>query len=668
MPIKFSKIILSILCVSIVLSIPSQAKVFIPEKVFGEGRRSAAIFSPSGRYLATMSMAGLVTLWEVESGNLINKFLVEVYSGYNHPIDFSKDESSILTTDGRGTICLWDIYSHTMMRAYLPKNDSHHFRFVSFSPDNTKVLGGGWEGLYVWEKETAGILFEIQPIGDMNVAVFSPDGKSILTAGTSENAILWDVSTQKEIRSYNHGSVVECAAFSPDGKCILTGDWHHTAKLWELESGNLLHTYMLEDVVRSVSFSPDGKQILAGDHEHVYLWNLSTHEKEFTFEREEELDALFSPDGKYLLIDDLLWNLESKKIVHSFQSKISHVHNAVYSPEGDQVLVSCSKYPGNPDDFAILYNIDSEKEIHTFILPTNIHHATFSPNGKYILSVGYDEVGLWEIETKRKIHTFIASDAIFSPNSDQLFFSTKETAILWDIHNQQEIYTFVLDHEIQSICFSSDGNFVIAGGDSGTTKIWNASSGHEIYTFDFGSTIHSIDSSPDGKLLLITGNDTEEYNFYAKIWDIDSGRMVHSFHQENSDNGAEFSGYFAPDGTQIMTVYGGMWIGFTITLWDLFTEKISHRLAPVDWTNEAIFSPDGKLILTAQGMDSVGRAYLYDTRTGKEIEIYKHSLPINSVDFSPDGEHIITGSSDGTVKLWNISQPTSNSYIYDRYK
>jgi hypothetical protein len=64
------------------------------------------------------------------------------------------------------------------------------------------------------------------------------------------------------------------------------------------------------------------------------------------------------------------------------------------------------------------------------------------------------------------------------------------------------------------------------------------------------------------------------------------------------------------------------------------------------------FSPDNKYILTGSGD---GTARLWDLE-GNLIKIFiGHSGYVNSVAFSSDGQSILTGSSDRSARLWNIS-------------
>jgi WD40 repeat protein len=70
-----------------------------------------------------------------------------------------------------------------------------------------------------------------------------------------------------------------------------------------------------------------------------------------------------------------------------------------------------------------------------------------------------------------------------------------------------------------------------------------------------------------------------------------------------------------------------------------------------DWINSVAFSPDGKHILTGSA-DST--AQLWDLK-GNMIQGFKgHSGEVYSVAFSPDGQWILTGSEDSTARLWNL--------------
>jgi tetratricopeptide (TPR) repeat protein len=63
------------------------------------------------------------------------------------------------------------------------------------------------------------------------------------------------------------------------------------------------------------------------------------------------------------------------------------------------------------------------------------------------------------------------------------------------------------------------------------------------------------------------------------------------------------------------------------------------------------FSPDGKRVLT--GSDD-GTARVWDAQTGAEIARLLHEDEVNAVAFSPDGKWVLTGSRDDTARVWWI--------------
>ena len=68
--------------------------------------------------------------------------------------------------------------------------------------------------------------------------------------------------------------------------------------------------------------------------------------------------------------------------------------------------------------------------------------------------------------------------------------------------------------------------------------------------------------------------------------------------------------------------------------------------------NEIEYSPDGSKLAVAS---SIG-IWIYDAQTGEELNLLTgHTGLVTSVSFSPDGNTIASGSSDGTIRLWNAN-------------
>jgi TIR domain-containing protein/WD40 domain-containing protein len=69
--------------------------------------------------------------------------------------------------------------------------------------------------------------------------------------------------------------------------------------------------------------------------------------------------------------------------------------------------------------------------------------------------------------------------------------------------------------------------------------------------------------------------------------------------------------------------------------------------------NSAQFSPDGQRVVTAS-RDNTAR--VWDGASGKPIaERMKHEREVNSARFSPDGQRVVTASRDMTARLWDAA-------------
>jgi WD40 repeat protein len=215
---------------------------------------ACAAYSPDGKKVATGTTGGKVQLWSVPGGEALG--LPLPHEGRLLGVAFSPDGEKIATTcDHAPGFHLWE--AATGKPLSLPEIKVGA-RVVAFSPDGKKLVMGD----EVWDlapgKQPR---FHLWQDVEILAAVFSPDGKHILTGNRGGHALIFDAATGRHAGPVlAHPGAVNAVAFSPDGRTALTGSEDGTARAWDVATGKPLGPPLPHShPVQSVAFSPDGK-------------------------------------------------------------------------------------------------------------------------------------------------------------------------------------------------------------------------------------------------------------------------------------------------------------------------------------------------------------------------------------------------------------------------
>ena len=102
-------------------------------------------------------------------------------------------------------------------------------------------------------------------------ATFSPDGKSLATAGLAPGEKgpaeikLWDVTTaQQRLSLTGPASGVYALVFSPDGKTLASGGMNNSVKLHDTDTGKQRNAFQWPGQfwISSLAFTRDGKILI----------------------------------------------------------------------------------------------------------------------------------------------------------------------------------------------------------------------------------------------------------------------------------------------------------------------------------------------------------------------------------------------------------------------
>ncbi|SOB90739.1 WD domain G-beta repeat uncharacterized protein [Ureibacillus xyleni] len=234
-------------------------------------------YSKDDLFIITGSTDGKVSVWNADSGKIINSFEVCNCSGPIH-VKYSPDNSMIATADTYGKIKLWDTTSGNLIKTL------------------STTEGQG------------------KPINDI---VFNVTGSVLYSANVDRNSItLWDVSKGTTIEEYSFNSEPKTIVYNPKKLQLAVGLANGSVNIRHSDTGayikevtNLMDGHSVEQL----DFTPD-YQYLFGisskiDQTQPYMLDVSKNYEKVTLTANEFniqpadsewLGFSFSNDGKYL--------------------------------------------------------------------------------------------------------------------------------------------------------------------------------------------------------------------------------------------------------------------------------------------------------------------------------------------------------------------------------
>lgn len=350
-----------------------------------------------------------------------------------------------------------------------------------FSFDGKNIITGHQNGkLCFWDLQGKLIKTIDGHVVSILSLTFTKDGKKLLSICEDGKVIVRTPLGQvvQELQTNKTSlPILNAAAFSSDGNRLITGYWSDDLRIWELKPKNLQEFQVTGGIVSSVAVSGDEKWILTGSNAgQLSLWDSArTTVKIFKHVGSKAITALaFDQSGKKILAGNELgliheWDHTGKLLNGHIMGRISDkkVVFLAYHPKESWIITA------NENGKVLILDAKTWQEIREFKVEgiSEIYYTALAPDGQTLLISGAGRNAL-EVNLEGKPLSGLRGQ--------------------WG--------------KIRSSSFSHNGNMLLTADDDGKTLLWSRD-GKVIQKLDSIADPQAVAFSKDDQAAIVVGKD-----------------------------------------------------------------------------------------------------------------------------------------------------------------
>ena len=436
---------------------------------------------------------------------------------------------------------------------------------------------------------------------------------------------------------------------------LYASDMKLTMQAWE--AGAIERARQLLEAHRPKPSQPD----LRG-FDWRLLWKLCQQPEPFTLpESHPVVFTALSPDGRWLAEGDSrgglrLWNLLSRQFVELKGHQLP-IGTLAFSPDS-RWLASGSGglfHPNQPGELKLwdvsAARLSRDLPGHTL----RINTVTFACDSRRLISTGADNtVRAWDVATGQPVPGLVPPEVeglwmVASPTERVVAAGSGATVRLLDLDTGRLIHAWSNHaHTVWGAAFSRDGRRLATGGSDTLVFIHDVARGQIMAVLPMANVVSAVAFSPDGATLACGTIDK------VTLWDVARRR---EFGAIRGLKGGAICLDFTRDGSTLAVSAESQ----APQLWDVRQVTAGGHV----WKYESngvqalAISPDGRRLAVGEGdfyqPYKPSDIHLRELASDREIGVFKgHTASVGLLAFGPNGRTLISGSFDGTTRLWQM--------------
>jgi WD40 repeat protein len=326
--------------------------------------------SRDGQLLLWLSNAHCLNLWHLETG----KFFATVDCHDDiKDLAISYNGRWLATLSNKGPVTIWEVEQLSASGDLY--NQESRVTAVAFSPDGTLLVIGLQNGALQMLNVADGAAQDLKEANKEVVQRISFAATGVRFAASSETGSIqvWQTDNSELIYSFATGTTATWVALSHDGRLVAHSAPGCKCRLADIDAGTNVSFGGRYSVVADATISPCGKLLAIFDGKCISIWDVRTLRLRSKFGSASWKSSLMNWHYTYYIIHDKMWH-----------QLLQHTALA-FSPDSRTIAIAMANPDGSEADVT-LWDWATKVKIGRLKLDWAVRRLSFSPDGSQMLT------------------------------------------------------------------------------------------------------------------------------------------------------------------------------------------------------------------------------------------------------------------------------------------